>query len=73
MKVCAPEQLKVIAPMSEPIKIHELSIDCHADGGTRIYIWCNCYSPDDIEDMIAWLKLAKAVMEKWQAIRKADA
>lgn len=49
--------------------ITSLQIECQVDGGVKVQAWCKCQSPDDIDDLIAWLGLARHVMTEWMAIR----
>lgn len=52
------------------MKINTLKMQSHDD--TRIDIWCECHSPEDIDALVAWLMLAKHVMEQWRKITKSE-
>jgi hypothetical protein len=52
------------------LDVTNLEIECHTDGSTKVKVWCNCFQPDDIDDLVAWLGLAKTVMERWGEIRE---
>lgn len=52
--------------------ITTLSVECSRDGDTKVTVWCKCFTADDIGDVIAWLELAQGMMQKWEAIRKAE-
>jgi hypothetical protein len=51
--------------------ITSLEIRSLADGSGTVQAWCKCSSPDQIDDLVAWLGLARHVMEEWHAIRDA--
>lgn len=48
--------------------ITTLEISCDAKGKTRVNVWAKCHSPQDVDDIIAWLRLSKNVIEKWEKI-----
>lgn len=50
------------------MQISELAMNFGHGGKTIVSIWCKCHCPDDIEEIAAWLKMAKANMEQWQKI-----
>lgn len=58
--------------MAKPLDVTSLGLNCTADGDTCVTIWAKCWTADDIDDVIAWLKLAKAAMQKWETIRKKE-
>lgn len=37
-----------------------------------VEVWVDLYTPEDIDDLILWLKLAKDVMLKWEKINAKD-
>jgi hypothetical protein len=43
-------------------------IDCCDDGNSEVSVWCELNSPEDVEMLIAWLKLAKTMMVGWKRI-----
>jgi hypothetical protein len=45
-------------------------IDCCEDGETEISVWGDLDSPEDVEQLIAWLKLAKNLMVGWKRIHE---
>jgi hypothetical protein len=54
------------------LDVTSLDIECHADGSAKVSAWVKCWTTDDIDDVIAWLELAKTMMQKWEAIRKGE-
>jgi hypothetical protein len=48
------------------MKISDLKIEC--DDRTCVTVWVKCQSPEEIDNLIAWLQLAKSVMLKWEKI-----
>jgi hypothetical protein len=58
--------------MTQPLDVTNLNLDCDADGSAKVTIWCRCRTADDIDDVIAWLTLAKTMTEKWQEIRSKE-
>lgn len=53
--------------------ITSLEIESHANGGSKVTAWCKCTSPDEIDDLVAWLALAQHVMVTWHGIRAGKA
>lgn len=53
------------------LDITSLDIECR-DGGTAVKVWAKCRTPDDVDQIIAWLHLAKGVMVKWEKINAAS-
>ena len=51
------------------IDVTNLEVECAADGGSKVTVWCKCNSTEDIDDVIAWLELAKAMIEGWKQTR----
>lgn len=49
--------------------ITSLEFECDSKGKPKIAVWAKCHSVDDVDDIIAWLHLAKAMMIKWDKIR----
>lgn len=58
--------------MSKPLDVTTLEIEGFNDGSIRVTCWCKCFTPDDVDDVIEWLKLGKMVMEQWAEVRKAQ-
>lgn len=54
------------------LSITTLEIEGEPGGGSKVKVWVSCGTPDDIDDVIEWLKLAKTVMEQWKQIREAN-
>ena len=52
------------------LDITELSVECFADGTSKVSLWVKCYSPEAVDDVVEWLKAATALIESWEAIRK---
>lgn len=50
------------------MKITTLAVEC--DHEPRIKVWAECYSREDIEDIIAWLNLASDLMAGWKEIKE---
>lgn len=55
--------------MSNTLEATTLEVQCHSDGTSKATVWCKCYSPEDIDDVIVWLRLAKSLLEDWRAER----
>lgn len=60
------------------MKISGLKILGGNNGRTIVEVWADCHTVEDIDDIIAWLQMAKTVMIKWdkineKATRKAKA
>jgi hypothetical protein len=55
------------------LDVTDLGLTCQGDGSTKVTVWCKCWTVADIDDVIAWLKLARAVMARWQEIRSSEA
>jgi hypothetical protein len=58
--------------MTRRLDVTSLDMECHDDGTTKVTVWVKCWSSDDIDDVIAWLKLAKSMMKSWETIRKKE-
>ena len=56
--------------MTRCLDVTNLGIECAADGGSKVIVWCKCHSTGDIDDVIAWLELAKTMVESWKQIRE---
>lgn len=52
------------------MKVQDLKIESAANGTTCVKFWCECHSADDVDDIVAWLELAKTVMVEWERIRE---
>lgn len=48
--------------------ITSLDIECRGAGRSVVKVWAKCQTQDDVDDIIAWLKLAKGVMATWEKI-----
>ncbi len=46
--------------------ITNLEIEC--DGPPCIKVWAKCHTSEDVDDIIAWLRLAQSMMVKWEKI-----
>lgn len=56
--------------MNQPrLNATALDVNCQDDGRASVRVNVTCHSPDDVDDVIEWLKLAQDVMVKWDAIR----
>lgn len=55
------------------MKVNDLKMAMQESGKTDVEVWARCYTSDDLEDLIAWLLLARAAMKKWEARRKDKA
>ena len=49
--------------------ISDLKIECDIKGVTKVSVWAKLHTPADVDDIIAWLRLSKNVMAKWEKIR----
>lgn len=54
------------------MKLHKLTLESEPDGTTTVSIWADCETPQDVQVLIEWLKLAKSFSTYWAARRKAD-
>jgi hypothetical protein len=54
---------------TRPLDVTDLGLECEADGTSLVKVWCKCRTADDIDDVIAWLHLAKTLTTKWRIIR----
>jgi hypothetical protein len=50
------------------MQISELSMNFGYNGKTIVTAWCKCHTADDVEEIIAWLKMAKDNMRAWEKI-----
>lgn len=50
------------------MKINGLKIESGYNGKTIVEIWSTCHSEEDVNDVIAWLGLAKHVIRSWEKI-----
>lgn len=55
--------------MAKKFDIADLSINCDEEGRTKVSVWCKCHTAAEIDTVIAWLKLARALMGRWEEIR----
>jgi hypothetical protein len=39
----------------------------------KVSVWAKCHTVEDVDDIIAWLHLAKDMMRKWEKIRSKHA
>jgi hypothetical protein len=56
----------------KPLDVTTLGLECEEGGRVKVTVWCKCWTAGDINDVIEWLRLAKTLMEKWEAIRKVE-
>jgi hypothetical protein len=56
--------------MKRCLDVTDLGVEGFADGSMKVTVWCKCFTPDDIDDVISWLQLAKTMMESWETIRE---
>jgi hypothetical protein len=54
------------------MKVSDLKMESEVDGTTTATFWLKLNSADEIDDAIAWLRLAKDVMQKWHKIRSKE-
>src|SRR5581483_5835742 len=54
--------------LESAVKISGLKIESVEEGKTRVEVWSVCRSVDDVDDLIAWLGLAKHVIRGWEKI-----
>lgn len=50
------------------LNISELKFECD-NKDSYVKVWAKCETTDDLDDLIAWLQLAKTTMMKWDRIR----
>lgn len=55
------------------MKISNLDVCCDMSHKQHLEIRCECYSVEDVEDLVAWLMLAKDMMAKWDEVRSRRA
>jgi len=55
------------------MRVHELIVKSESCGTSTISLWVECYDTDDIDALIAWLKLARRMSDDWQRYRKVKA
>jgi hypothetical protein len=56
-----------------PVKITGLKIESSESGRTVVEVWSKCSSVSDVDDLIAWLGLAKHVIRGWEKINAKNA
>jgi hypothetical protein len=54
------------------MEISTMAIEADITGRSTVKLWCKCHSAQDIDDVIAWLNLARSMMDAWHA-QRADA
>lgn len=50
------------------MKISDLKIESADCGKTTVSLWVRCSSVEDVDNLIAWLGLAKHVIRGWEKI-----
>jgi len=50
------------------LSIETLNIECDEKGGARIQLTCQCNSTQDVDDILAWLQLARDLTIRWEEI-----
>jgi hypothetical protein len=55
------------------MKVTHMDVRCDRSQELHTEIWCECYSVEDVDDLMAWLLLAKDMMKKWKKIRSRRA
>lgn len=55
------------------MKTNDLKVEGDANGTTLVKVWAECRSVEDIDDIVAWLRLAKSMISKWEKIRNRHA
>lgn len=50
------------------MKISGLKIDFGYGGRAIVEIWANLHTQSDVDDLIAWLQMAKGNMRQWEKI-----
>ena len=53
--------------------ITSIGWEADSEGNPKISVWAKCHTVEDVEDIIAWLHLAKDMMRKWEKIRSSRA
>lgn len=53
--------------------ITSLEWESDSKGNPKISVWAKCHTVEDVDDIIAWLHLAKDMMRKWEKIRSKRA
>lgn len=57
----------------ESMKVTHMDVRCDRSQELHTEIWCECRSIEDVDDLMAWLSLAKDMMKKWDKIRSRRA
>jgi hypothetical protein len=50
------------------MRIDNLEMTYGHNGKATAKIWVQCHTPEDVEEIIAWLKMAKDNMRAWEKI-----
>lgn len=53
--------------------ITSLSIECHADGTSKVSCWAKATTLEEIDDLIAFLQMARKLMDGWSIVRQPPA
>lgn len=51
------------------MNITSMEIDFQETGKSKVWVNVVLHTQEEIDDLIAWLELAKATMVKWEEIR----
>ena len=56
------------APESKSMNITTLKMEYGFNGEATVSVWVGCNTPADIDELMAWLKMAKYNMASWKSI-----
>jgi len=46
--------------------IKDLRVRALSSGKNKVEVWVDCHTAQDVDDLIAWLKLSKSMMRAWE-------
>jgi hypothetical protein len=55
--------------MTVPLSVSSLEVSCESNGQTKLRVNVTCFCIEDVDDLAAWLELAKTLIVKWEEIR----
>lgn len=55
------------------MKIDGLEIKYGYGGRAIVEVWAKLHTVDDVDDMVAWLQMAKGTMRQWEKIHARSA
>ena len=49
--------------------ITNMGIEC-SNAGDKVTVWVKCRTPEEIDDVVAWLGLVRTLMTTWKCYRE---